>query len=154
VRERDAGVSLPEVLVALAIVGVMAGAALLGLGTLGRGPSGEAEAMRLADRLQLAADEAIVASVPLAMVWDERGYRFVAWDGARATWRVSGQRDLGTRHELPAALRLTRDGADGRAPVMIAPDLPRAAVLRVAGSGVAWRVDFDGLGASVTAIGR
>jgi type II secretion system protein H len=152
VRERDAGVSLPEVLVALAIVGVMAGAALLGLGTLGRGPSGEAEAMRLADRLQLAADEAIVASVPLAMVWDERGYRFVAWDGARATWRVSGQRDLGTRHELPAALRLEGDGTD--APVMIAPDLPGAAALRVAGPGAAWRVDFDGLGASVTAIGR
>ena len=47
-RARDAGVTLTEVLVALAIVGTMAGAALLGLGALGRGPSGEAEAMRLA----------------------------------------------------------------------------------------------------------
>ena len=65
--------------------------------------------MRLADRLQLAADEVMVTSVPLAMVWDARGYRFLAWDAAGRRWRRSGQRDLGARHGLPAALRLERE---------------------------------------------
>ena len=76
----------------LAIVGVMSGVTVLGLGALDRGGSGEAEAMRLADRLRLAADEALVTSVPLALVWDERGYRFLAWDAAGARWQECAAR--------------------------------------------------------------
>ena len=150
-RRRDAGLTLVEVLVVLAIVGVMAGVTVLGLGPLRRGTSGETEAMRLADRLQLAADEAMVTSVPLAMVWDARGYQFFAWDAAEQAWRQSGQRDLGARHGLPPALRLEREGGD--APVMIAPHLPQAAVLRIVGSAGGWSVAFDGVGTAVAPVG-
>ena len=90
-RQREAGLSLVEVLVVLAIVGIMAGVTVLGLGALDRGASGEAEAMRLASRMRLAADEALVTSVPLALVWEEHGYRFLAWDpaGGDGTWQVA-----------------------------------------------------------------
>jgi general secretion pathway protein H len=148
-RTRAAGLSLVEVLVVLAIVGVMAGATVLGLGSLARGASGEAEALRLAARLRLAADEAMVTSVPLAMTWDAHGYRFLAWDAVGARWRQSGQHDLGARHGLPAALRLEREDAAEGVPIVVTPDVPQAAVLRIAGSGEVWRVAFDGFGTSV-----
>ena len=148
-REPEAGVSLVETLVVLAIVGIMSGLTLLGLGTLDRGTSGESEAARLANRLQFAVDEAIVTAVPLALVWDEHGYRFLAWDAAGARWQWSAHRDLGRRHSLPTTLRLAREGRDS-GPVMISPDLPQPpAIVRVSGGGGTWRVDFDGLGAAV-----
>ena len=70
----------------LAIVGVMAGVGILGLGAADRGARAEAEAQRLADRLQLAADEVLVTGAPHALVWDAEGYRFLAWDRAGAGW--------------------------------------------------------------------
>ena len=79
-RHGEAGVSLVEVLVVLAIIGVMAGVGVLGLGAADRGARAEAEARRLADRLQLAADEVLVTGTPHALVWDAEGYRFLAWD--------------------------------------------------------------------------
>lgn len=151
-REREAGLSLVEVLVVLAIVGVMSGVTVLGLGALDRGGSGEAEATRLANRLRLAADEALVTSVPLALVWEERGYRFLAWHAAGARWQ-GAPGDLGRHHGLPAPLRLARDGGSGDA-VMIAPDLPQPpAVLHIAGGGGTWQVAFDGFGAAVARVG-
>jgi general secretion pathway protein H len=150
--QREAGLSLVEVLVVLAIVGVMSGVTVLGLGALGRGASGEAEAMRLAGRLRLAVDEALVTSVPLALVWDERGYRFLAWDPADARWQTA-PRDLGRHRGLPAPLRLARVGGQGE-PVIIAPDVPRPpAVLRLAGGGATWQVAFDGFGAAAEKVG-
>jgi general secretion pathway protein H len=148
-RPRDAGLTLVEVLVVLAIGAAMAGATVLGLGSLGRGASGEAEALRLADRLRLAADEAMVTSVPLALVWDPRGYRFLAWDPAQAAWRDSGHGDLGRRHRLPSGLRLGReDGGEG--PALIAPDLPLPpSLFSIAGASGTWRVGFEGFGAAV-----
>jgi len=151
-RQREAGLSLVEVLVVLAIVGIMSGVTLLGLGALDRGTSGEAEATRLANRLQLAVDEALVTAAPLALVWDERGYRFLAWDAAGARWQPSSQRDLGRRHGLPATLRLARDGRDG-GPVIVAPDAPGPlAVLRIAGGGGMSRVAFDGFATTVARV--
>lgn len=151
VRRRDAGYSLVEVLVVLAIVAVMAGVSVLGLGALGHGASGEGEAMRLADRLRLAADEALATAVPLALVWDERGYRFVAWDAASSRWQ-GAPRHLDRRHDLPAPLRLARDGGSGE-PVTIAPELPQPpVVLSVADRGGTWQVAFDGLGAAVARV--
>ena len=98
-RDRQAGLTLIEMLVVLVIVAVMAGVAVLGLGSLDRGSRAEAEARRLADRLQLASDEVLVAGAPLAMLWDPGGYRFVrsretvaAAVAACLTVRISGQR--------------------------------------------------------------
>ena len=129
----------------------MSGLTLFGLGTLDQGNSGESEAARLANRLQFAVDEAIVTAVPLALVWDEHVYQFLAWDAAGARWQWSAHRDLGPWHSLPTTLRLVREGRDSgpvddlHRPAAGAGDRPH---LRCGGG--TWRVDFDGLGAAVT----
>jgi general secretion pathway protein H len=153
-RRRDAGMTLVEVLAVLAIVGVTTGATVLGLGALGRGVGGETEAMRLADRLQLAADEAIATSAPLALVWTDRSYEFAAWDPLGSGWHPSRRRELAS-HVLAAGLRLERPGKRGEAPILIGPDLPGPPVeLHVVGGGAGWRVGFDGVRGSAQAMRR
>ena len=45
--------------------------------------------MRLADRLRLASDQALLSGGVLALAWNARGYRFLRWDaGAGAWWNV------------------------------------------------------------------
>ncbi len=152
-RDARAGLSLIEVLVVLAIIGTAAGASLLGAGLLDRGGA-ETEARRLADRLQLAADEAIVTSRPMALVWDARGYRFVEWDAAAGRWQESVRFALGPRHALPPALRLEPSDTAEIAPVLIAPDLPEpAAALRLVGEAQSWAVTFDGFAAVAGPVG-
>ena len=56
----QAGLTLVEILVVLAIIGVMAGATVLAIGAGGGGVRTETEARRLASRLELAADETMV----------------------------------------------------------------------------------------------
>lgn len=137
----------------LAIMGLMASASVIGLGTLDRGGRAEAEARRLAQRLQLAADEVLVTAAPLALAWDERGYRFLGWDRAAGAWGAAAPAALGAPHVLPAALRL--DAAEGEtdAPLLITPDLPQPPVLlRVSGSGRDWRIAFDGFAATAAPV--
>ncbi len=150
-RDPEAGLTLIEVLVVLALVGVMAGVTVLGLGGLDRGVRAEAEAVRLADRLQLASDEALVSSAVLAPIWDAGGYRFDRWDAAAGAWRRSDQRLLGPRHSLPAALRLQRGDGTGTPPVLIAPDLQRPAIeFVITGSAMPWAVAYDGFAAAAS----
>ena len=148
-RDPQAGLTLIEVLVVLAIIGVMAGITVLGLGSLDRGNRAEAEASRLADRLQLASDGALVSSTPLALVWNDRGYRFVRWNADAEAWGDVRARLL-DGHAMPSALRLERPDATGHPPLVISPDVPQPVVrFRVAGGGVAWTVAYDGVGAVV-----
>lgn len=151
-RDAEAGLTLIEMLVVLAIVAVMAGVTVLGLGALDRGGRAEAEARRLADRLQLASDTALVAGAPLAMAWNARGYRFLRWDAGRGAWAGSGDGLLDTPHALPPALRLERADGGGAAALLITPDLPQPpAGFRVAGGSTSWGVAFDGFGATAKA---
>lgn len=151
-RDRQSGMSLVEVLVVLAIIGVVAGVSVLSLGGADRGGRAETEARRLADRLQLAADEVLVTGDPRALVWDARSYRFVVWDRQAAVWRDDARALLGSAHVLPAALALEGAGDDGDAtegPVLITPDLAQPPVaLAVAGAQARWRVRFDGFAAT------
>ncbi|MFO1143483.1 MAG: prepilin-type N-terminal cleavage/methylation domain-containing protein [Amaricoccus sp.] len=152
-REPDAGLTLVEMLAALAILAVMAAATMLSLGSLARGASGEAEAHRLATRLQFAADEVLVTSTPMALRWDPAGYQFLSWDANGGGWRRSGESDLGSRHALPGALQLARDDSRDAGPIRIEPDRPETAILRIEAAAGAWRVAFDGLGATVSTAG-
>ena len=152
-RAPTAGLTLVEMLAALAILAVMAGATMLSLGSLTRGASAEEEAHRLATRLQFAADEALVTSAPMALRWDPGGYQFLTWDASGGAWRRSVN-DLGSRHALPAALQLTRGDGGDAGPIRIEPDRPQTAILLVDAASGAWRVAFDGLGATVTAAGN
>lgn len=152
-RDGEAGISLVEVLVVLAIVGLMSGLSVIGLGALDRGSRAEAEARRLADRLRLASDEVLVTAMPVAMIWDARGYRFVGWDPAAEAWEAHSLPELGTPHILSAALRLEAEEGAAETAVLITPDLPQPpVVLRLSGGGGPWRVSFDGFAAAAAPV--
>lgn len=141
-RMRRQGMTLVEILVVLAIVGVMAAVVTLGVGVADRGMGVETEANRLADRLRLAADDVLVTRRPLALTFDGEGYGFVRPDGAAA----EGVEALAERHALPPGVTLI--GLETTSPVTIDPDGARpVAAFGLAKGDRRWRVEFDGLNA-------
>ncbi|MEQ7155606.1 prepilin-type N-terminal cleavage/methylation domain-containing protein [Brevundimonas aurifodinae] len=141
-RARREGMTLVEILVVLAIVGVMAGVVTLGVGLSDRGMGVESEANRLADRLRLAADDVLVTRRPLALAFDGEGYGFVRPEG-QPTGVVEA---LAERHALPPDVILV--GLETVSPLMIDPDGGQPiAVFGLAKGDRRWRVEFDGLNA-------
>jgi general secretion pathway protein H len=141
-RDTQAGITLIEVLVVLAVIGVATGATMLGLNAADRDTRAETEAVRLARHLSLGVDEALIGGRTLALVWDARGYRFQR-RGA-AGWEDPASASLAQRHDLRSPLVLTRDGT-GVDPVLIAASASGPLVtFAVGGRGVAWQVEFDG----------
>lgn len=133
-QHSQAGMTLVEIVVALAIVGVMSGIAVLSVGAADRGAGAETEARRLAARIGLSADRALIDGQAINLVWDERGYSFD---------------ETGARHDLASGLKLAGPTAAGA--IAISDDSgPDPASFRIEGGGAAWRVDFDGLNASAT----
>lgn len=135
----DAGLTLVEVLVSLVIVGVLSGATALTLGPRGAGAA-EGEARRLAARLGLGADTALVSGRPLMFVWDVNGYGFLDWGGTPSDWRPStatrlARRDLAAGVTLAGEGRLVLDPGGTGAPGM----------WRIAAAGEVWAVSFDGV---------
>ena len=102
-RASDSGVSLIEMLVVLAIVGVMAGAVLT-LPQLARSPSPLDSAHdQLAQDLRDAASTGALTASSFVMSWTETGY----------TIKQAGQE---TRRDLPAGVTL---GAQGQPPFAV-----------------------------------
>lgn len=145
-RRGDAGLTLIEVLVVLAIVGVATGAAMLGVNAAGRTTLAQTEAVRLARSLTLGADEAMFAQAPLAVLWDASGYRFVQWSESGG-WTATASRFLTERHDLPNGLSMQlASGTTGQsaAPVMIrAGGLGPVTTFTLDGADIRWVVDFD-----------
>lgn len=149
-RPGETGLTLVEMLVVLAIIGVMAGVTVLAMGASGGGVRAESEARRLAARLQLAADETMVTHRAIVFAPEADGYSFVTWDAAARAWRPDPIAELGERHALPGGLRLATDigarslpiGADGAGVAMRA---------RLTGGDRSWTIAFDGTGATATA---
>ena len=141
------GFTLIETLVVLAILGALAGAAVLAVGAADRGALAETEANRLADRLQLAADEALVTGDTLQFEWDEDGYRFLLPAASGAEWAPHPAEMLGARYDLPGGLMLA---AAEDQPLLVQPDgTGGARVFTIADDGRQWTVHFDGLSPAV-----
>ena len=137
----DAGMSLVEIVVALAIVGVMTGVAVISMGASDRSAGPEIEARRLAARMDLAADLALIEGNQINLVWDENGYSFTQVEAAKA--RVSS---FGERHELGSGLQLAGPSAIGSIPIQDNSGATVASFV-VQGRDAGWKVDFDGLSA-------
>ncbi|PTQ09850.1 type II secretion system protein GspH [Sphingomonas oleivorans] len=147
-RGGETGMTLVEMLVVLAIIGVMASATVLGMGAASRGANVAAEAQRLASRLRLAADDVMVSDRPIALSWNARGYAFLAWDGRG--WRP-GSGESYAPHQLPTGISLDMGQRSGPLPIGVdGAGLPFAA--RLKGPRESWTVAYDGLNVSVTPV--
>ena len=145
-RDSQAGLTLIETLIVIVVIGVATGAAMMGLNGADRGDRAQAEAVRLAQHLSLAVDEALVSGLPLLLLWDQRGYAFVQWQGGDEEWQPAAVPLLAARHDLRPPLSMvvseTRDAlmiaASGSGP---------ARQIDFQGIGLPWRVEFDGFSA-------
>lgn len=142
-RARRQGMTLMEILIVLAIVGVASGAVVLGLGGMDRDTAVQIEANRFADRLRLASDDVLVAGRPLSLVWGPRGYAFQGGENLTDA--------LADRHDLAAGVRMT--GPEGDPTALIDPDSAAPALDFAFRKGArVWTVRFDGLNAEVAAV--
>lgn len=148
VRHAQAGITLIEMLIVLAVIGVAAGATMLRFGDHGR--TAQTEAIRLARHLTLGVDEALIEGRPLALQWDETGYTFRQMSAAQPNtepeaWPVATSPVLGMRHDIgrPFVLAL-RDGVS-RSPVIVPVSGAAPPVtFEITGSDPTWLVQFDG----------
>jgi general secretion pathway protein H len=136
------GMTLVEMLAVLAIIGVAAGAVSLGIGAGSRASGLQAEAVRLAGRVQLAADQAMTDDRPVALLWDRQSYGFAVLDGpGRRTVPAS---DLLDRHRLPDGISLTAEPRTRMIPITTG-DRDGALRLRLTDGRQAWDIHFDGV---------
>ena len=142
----EAGMTLVEIVVALAIVAVMASITVLSIGAADRGGGAETEARRLAARIGLAADEALIEGRSVMLAWDERGYSLTG-DGVP----TDGLTASSERHDLGANLKLSGPAARGSVMISESGD-GRPVAFLISDSDREWRVDFNGLDASAARI--
>lgn len=144
-RAPDAGLTLFEMLIVMAIIGIASGAAVMGTSVLTRDNRVRDEATHLAVLLQVAGDEALVNGQPLVLEWSEGAYGFRRWQGDGTGWVAARDARLASLRVLPSGLVLMRQ--DGQAgPVSIAPGgMGSAVTLQLDGAGALWSVAFDGL---------
>ena len=158
-RSVESGITLIEVLVVLAVIGVATGATMLGLNATDRSTRAEAEAIRLARNLSLGVDEALISGTPLALMWDAGGYSFVAWSAADGIGGPANGASLATRHDLRAPVAMALQGAATPLPVMIAssglgPAVAFEFASTAANSSQSWLVAFDGFSATAQPTAR
>ena len=143
-RPSEVGLTLIEMLIVLAIIGVAAGATTLGIGAATRAPSVETEAKRLATRLQAAADDAMLGDRTIAFTAEKHGYGF-ATIGADGKTAARTDDALGF-HRLPGGITMT---LSTRPPVVLGVDgsgKPMSATIE--SGSQRWLVTYDGMTAT------
>ncbi|MHA6722505.1 prepilin-type N-terminal cleavage/methylation domain-containing protein [Sphingomonas sp. RS2018] len=136
--------TLVEMLVVLAVIGVSAGAVTLGIGAATRAPSVESEARRFANQVEAAADDAMLGDRMVALTVDDSGYGFVkvASDGSvpQGTPKLAW-------HTLPGGVAMT---LDQRPPLVLGIDgVSKPLVATLVAGAQTWVVRYDGLTATV-----
>ncbi len=143
VPTRERGMTLVEILVVLAIIAVTASAAVLALG----GESnlrGVTEAKRIEARLQLAADQTMIESTPLAISITQSGYNFLQWDAKEGRWGPMIDSVLEEDFELPSDMQLRTDGAETVFPLG-ADRAGQPFLLHLDWKDWSWTIAFDGI---------
>ncbi|WP_213982717.1 prepilin-type N-terminal cleavage/methylation domain-containing protein [Sphingomonas sp. dw_22] len=143
-RPSEDGLTLIEMLIVLAIIGVAAGATTLGIGAVTRAPSVETEARRLATRLQAAADDAMLGDRTVAFTVEKHGYGFATIGADGKT--VARTDDAFGFHRLPGGMTMT---LHAQPPVVLGVDgsgKPMSAT--IASGSQRWLVAYDGMTAT------
>lgn len=144
-RQRQAGVTLVEVLVVLVLVAVAAGAVGLAIGPATRGGGVAQASQLLTARLNRASDEAMMTGQPVAFVWSDAAYHFEILQGTG--WQPHPVPILGSPQTLGSGMHFGGDsGPDGR--FEVGPSLYPVAgeplnIALVSGTAIA-RIDYDG----------
>lgn len=142
-RAGEAGLTLVEMLIVLAVIGVAAGAVALGIGAVTRAPSVETEARRLATRLQAAADDAMLGDRLIAFTAEKHGYGFATLTGGQMVARTD---DALGFHRLPDGMVVT---LSVRPPVLLGVDGSGQPISAIVESGPQrWLVTYDGITAT------
>ncbi len=142
-RPHEAGLTLVEMLVVLAIIAVGAGAVSLGIGSVTRAPSVEAEARQLATRLQAAADDAMLGDRMVAFTVEEDGYGFTAYTPQGLAEPISRQLDF---HRLPGGMVMTLSATP---PILLGTEGGgRPLTATIESGGQRWIVAYDGMTAT------
>lgn len=103
-RSSAAGFTLLELLVVLFVIAVMAGLAVMQLGTRDRDRQLETEVRRLQHLLELARNEAVLTASEWGLEVEADSYRFLRLDPESGRWEAVESRPW-TAHELPAGVR-------------------------------------------------
>ena len=152
-RDNQAGFSLLEVLVVLALLATMAGVTLISFRASGRDGQPQTEAQLLTNRLSLASDEALVTGEALSLRWDETGYGIDVRSGQSDDWVPHPSGLFGARHDLPEGVRMEIDTRVDR--IAIRSDGAGDAIDVVfSDADGGWRVSYDGLSARAAPVVR
>jgi len=106
-RVASAGFTLLELLIVVAIIGLLAQAVALSWRALGNDREVEQETGRLSSMIDLLREEALMQTRDYGIMFTETGYRFYVFDYQRLEWALpQGDRLLET-HALPPLLSMT-----------------------------------------------
>jgi general secretion pathway protein H len=106
-RRSHAGFSLLELLIVVVIIGLLAGAVTLSMGSLGNDRELEEETRRLRGVMDLLHEESLMQSRDYGVMFTTTGYRFYVYDYQQLTWVVPQADRLLEQHTLSPQLSLT-----------------------------------------------
>jgi general secretion pathway protein H len=103
-RAPVAGFTLVEILVVVAIVGILCAAIMLSLNTSGRDQELEKESDRLVALFSYAREQAELQTREFGVMFADDGYEFLTYDNRRAEWRGVFEDDALAARKLPFGL--------------------------------------------------